>query len=150
LLRISELSGYPPYLYITIDAGDRHSGVQPGSPELPTIFQQIEQVVLKDGTITVAFVGLYCGANSSLGFDNGPIIEALTSLESQLEALIRSSPVDELRLSIPATPISTYIPQLLQRDFLDQVLAAGMDSFKQTLNTVYERKHRIEVRSFSP
>ena len=145
LLQISELSGYPPYVYIVIDAGDRHSGVKPGSPELQRIFQQIEQIVLKEGPITVGFVGFYCGANPNPNITNKA--QALLLLQQQLEALVRSSPVDELRLSLPETLAATYISELRDRVLeLPPAEAAAMDSLERTMKTVDTRNHRNEVR----
>lgn len=101
--------------------------------------------MLREGPITVAFVGFYCAANSSANVHGHSLLEELAPFKQQLGALLGSSPVDELRLAVPETLVLTHIPGLLQDENVDEALAAGLDSLKQILNTVEERKHRIEV-----
>lgn len=144
LLQISELSGYPPYVYIAIDRGSRRSGVQPGSLELESIFRQIEQIVLGGGRITIAYVGFYCEADPSLLFDTK--VKALASFEADLSTLFQSSPVEEIRLSVPESPILMCLPQLMEYPpVLNVALATRIGSFKQMMTTVNERNHHIEV-----
>jgi hypothetical protein len=108
LLRISELSGYPPYVYIGVDMGNHHSGLELESHNFRDIFRQIEQIVLREGPITIAFVGFYCVGNIDL--NQYGKIEALRFFEDELLTLLRSSSIDGIRLSVRDTPIITYLP----------------------------------------
>jgi hypothetical protein len=143
LLKVFEISGYPPYVYIAIDAGSRHIGVRPGSPDLQNIFRQIEQLVLREGPIMIAFVGFYC--QPCPDHNNPTKFGALAAFEDELIALLDGSLVEGIRLSVPETMVLNYLPQLLNEDIVADDLALGMESFKESMTIVNSRNHRIEV-----
>lgn len=142
LLKVYELSGYPPNVYIAIDSGSHHLGVRPGSPDLQRIFQQIEQIVLREGPLAIIFIGFYCEPGPDHNYPSRR--EALRTFGDEWKALLQGSLVEGVRLSVPETPILYNLPLLLENRVVDPYFDV-VENLKETLAVVRDRNHPIEV-----
>jgi len=130
LLQISELSGYPPNVYIAIDGGSHILGAQPSSASLLSLFRKIEEIVLRAGPITIAFVGFYCHGNHDQTVRSQAAM--LGSFESHLKLLLESLLVEEIRLAVPETPILAFLPEVLSN--LEQNFDPGYELLVPGIN----------------
>jgi hypothetical protein len=149
LERISQLSGYPTYVYIAVDAKDHHLGLNPHSASFAEVFHYIEQIVLREGPIPIAFVGLYCHlAYEDVRYDD---LVGLQLLQTQLSALLSAAKVQGVRLSLNTTPSvlqviynkGTAFPGLPRVPILER----EVQNITQLLGKIRDANHQIEIHA---
>ncbi|KAE8446560.1 hypothetical protein EG329_011892 [Mollisiaceae sp. DMI_Dod_QoI] len=130
--RVGELSGYSPRIYILVDAGDQFSGVRPGTTEFQELFSRVEQIVLGQGSLGLAFVGFF----SNIEFQNErlDLVSHLRLLDRQLTTLLHGSPIEIIRLTVHAPPPSLWCllhtvegPSLRESLKIEQTLVAASE-----------------------
>jgi D-serine deaminase-like pyridoxal phosphate-dependent protein len=142
LQQISQLSGYPVYVYIHVDFGDEVCGVRPGSQEFQDLFSQMEQIILQEGPISLVLPGFYCHMeDSEIVFDP---LEVLRPLNKQLSGLLNASPVQNVRFSVNATAAISHVSKLLA-DEVEEERPVWVEALRETLAAISEAEHLIEV-----
>ncbi|KUJ17691.1 uncharacterized protein LY89DRAFT_645282 [Mollisia scopiformis] len=138
--QVGETSGYPPRVYILVDIGDGFSGVRPGTPEFRQLFSRIEQIVLSQGSQSLAFVGFY----SDIAFpdESSDLVSHLRLLDRQLAMLLHASPIEVLRLTVRAPP-----NLWLSLHATEELSSRELSKLKHTLVATSEANHAIEAHS---
>lgn len=147
LERISLLSGYPSYVYIAVSMHHRYIGIAPEHADFKQLFQQVEQFALRDGPISVSFVGFYCDAQHNDEIDDE--LTGLRFLTTQLETLVQTSPIQGIMLSIGGPPVILKVLNILNTagQDPDPAVTELMEHFRGSLVKIAEARHQVEAHS---
>ena len=142
--QVFQLSGYPTYIYINIDATGQHSGLQPNSKDFGILFSHIEQLALQEGPFWFTFVGLFCkfGKHSQ----SVDIPTTIQILNKELTTLLEASPIQGIRLSASADQSPLCVPAIAASQSRELELQ-DLLSIRRTMEAISEAEHNIEIHT---
>ena len=123
-----------------MDVGGGVGGVRPGSHEFQNLFSEMEQIIMQDGPISLAFPGFYCHLEHGDDiFEPSHDFDAPRSLRpfnAQLSRLLAASPVQNIRFSINATAAILHLSDLLAGEPEEEMMRGAIETLRETLDAV--------------